>query len=275
MLTPPQRWLFFTAGLGSDDFEASAVRLVDQASSFKLFDTVKAFTTEEVKTLCPRLTEWYSEEELSGIKGFGWYTWKSKLADLVIREHLLGEFDGYVYLDSGCEFFLSGFSKRRLQTMMMSASKNHATLFTIPTPEIWHTKNAVLEIFGNSDAFVRTDQFQSGSWLITNSDVGKGLVKRWEEIASISPNMTDESPSLNGENIDFKVHRYDQAIFSMVCKELGLLPSKYVVPGSNQSWRYYIRAFFYPFWWARNRTGESIVPKFLRTLGRLTAGVSR
>ena len=275
MLTPPQRWLFFTAGLGSDDFESSALRLVNQARSFELFDTVKAFTTEEVKLLCPRLTEWYSEEELPELKGFGWYTWKSKLADLVVREHLLGEFDGYLYLDAGCEFFLSGFSKRRLQSMMLNASQNNTTLFTIPTPEIWHTKNAVLQIFEGSEAFVRTDQFQSGSWLITNSDVGKELVKRWEEIASISPIMTDESPSLDGENIDFRVHRYDQAIFSMVCKDLGLRPTKYVIPGSNQSLKYFVRAYFYPFWWARNRTGQSIIPNFLRTLGRLTAGVSR
>lgn len=270
MSDKPHRWLFFTAGLGSDDFEASAKRLAEQANSFGIFETVKAFTTDEVKSLCPRLSQWYVEEDLANIKGFGWYTWKSKLADLIIREELLGKFDGYMYLDSGCELFLSGFSKNRLKAMMESAITNDATLFTIPTPEIWHTKKNVLDLFEESQEHAQTYQFQSGSWLVSNSAKCKQLVKRWEEIAKISPEMTDETLSKGGENSDYKVHRYDQAIFSMVCKEIGFQSSNYVIPGSNQSAKYLLRAFFYPFWWARNRTGTTVIPSFMTTLGRFS-----
>lgn len=275
MLTTPKRWLFFTAGLGSLEFEASANRLTNQAKSFDVFDTVKAFTTSEVKQLCPRLTTWYLDEDLAQIKGFGWYTWKSKLADLVVREQILGEFDGYMYLDSGCEMFLSRFSKKRLQEMMSHAITNDATLFTIPTPEIWHTKRDIFNHFDNAPIFQRTDQIQSGSWLIGNSEKGKGLVRRWEELAAISPSMTDESPSLKGEFEEFKVHRYDQAIFSMVSKELRILPTTSIIPGSNQSWRYFLRAFFFPFWWARNRKGETVIPRMLMFAGKLTIGLPR
>ncbi len=274
-MSESQRWLFFTAGIGTPEYESSAERLVTQAKSFNLFHTVKAFSTSEVNELCPRLEEWYSPEDLAGIKGYGWYTWKSKLADLVVREEILGSFDGYMYLDSGCEFFLSRMSKRRLESMMENALINQATLFTIPTPEIWHTKKDLLDLFQYSENECKTNQFQSGSWLLSNSEKSKELVRRWEETASLGPHMTDESPSRNGEYQEFKVHRYDQAIFSLVCKNLELEPSHHVVPGSNQSWKYFIRAFSYPFWWARNRTGQTVIPNFMRKLGRLSVGSPR
>lgn len=269
-----KRWLFFTAGLGTAEFESSAFRLASQAASFKIFDTVKVFTTDEVMLLCSRLSEWYPEQDLSEIKGFGWYTWKSKLADLVVRDQILGRYDGYMYLDSGCEMFLSVLSKRRLIRMMEQAGATGATLFTIPTPEVWHTKKDVLELFMNADVFALSNQFQSGSWLLNDSETSKSLVNRWESLAAISPQMTDESLSKSGEYPEFRVHRYDQAIFSMVCKELGLSPSKHVIPGSTQSWKYLTRAFSYPFWWSRNRTGGSVVPRFMMEIGKFSLKAS-
>ena len=269
-MSKKNKWLFFTAGLGSPDFEASATRLVEQAASFELFDTVKAFTTEEVLELCPRLTKWYGVESLTQIKGYGWYTWKPTLADLVIRQKMLGEFDGFMYLDSGCEMFLSSMSKKRLASMMDNAISHGATLFAIPTPEIWHSKNDLLKIYNCTDDQILSNQFQSGSWLLSNSENSLRLVQKWEEVASKGPHMTDESPSVSGENVDFKVHRYDQAIFSLTCKELGFSPSRHKIPGSNQSYKYLIRAFTYPFWWSRNRYGKSVIPKFLVTLGKIS-----
>jgi hypothetical protein len=264
------KWLFFTVGLGSRDFEESAQRLASQASTLNLFSEVKAFTTSEVIELCPRLSTWYSIKDLPNIKGFGWYTWKSKIADLVVREKILGDFDGYMYLDSGCEIFPSYFSKKRLQSMMSFALSNGATLFTIPTPEVWHTKKDVLSYFPNYESNLWSNQIQSGSWLLKSGEVSSQLTKKWEEIAAMSPEMTNEDVSRGGELPDFKVHRYDQSIFSLVCKDMSLKVSNHVIPGSNQSVKYLIRAFSYPFWWSRNRTGTSVVPVYIRNLGLFT-----
>ena len=31
-----------------------------------------------------------------------------------------------------------------------------------------------------------------------------------------------------------------------------------------------VRGYFYPFWWARNRTGNTIIPKLMITLGKIS-----
>ena len=82
--------------------------------------------------------------------------------------------------------------------------------------------------------------------------------------------MTDESPSILPESQDFIIHRYDQSIFSLLAKSLGYTPITDTPPGQTNSFRGKMRAFFFPFWWARNRTGQSIIPKFMQIAGRLT-----
>jgi hypothetical protein len=263
------KWLFFTAGLGSSNFKAAAKRLASQAESFHVFSKIKVFEEAEVLECCPRLLDWYSKEDLANIKGYGWYSWKSKLADLVIREELLGEFDGYFYLDAGCEMYNSVLSRGRLFRYLEHAQKYNATLFSIPTPEFWFTKRKVLEAFSGWESHALTPQLQSGSWFFGNSVTSKNVVKLWDSIASKGPFMTDESLSEPCEFPGFKVHRYDQSIFSMACKTLNLTSLKETPPGSNTSLSYYVRALSYPFWWSRNRTGLSSIPPTLQLFSKV------
>jgi len=268
-------WLFFTIGVGGPEFEAAADRLASQMSAFNIFSEIRVFKTAEILRLCPRLSEWYSEDELFTSKGFGWYTWKSKISDLVVREKYLGQFDGYFYLDAGCEGFLSVASKIRLESFCRNATKNGSTLFSIPTPEVWHSKKLVLEHLKVSSKDLYTPQFQSGSWFLSDCPDSEFIVKQWEMVMSIGPEFSDESISPNSEYSEFKVHRYDQSAFSLICKSYNLNACEKTPPGSVPSIKYYIRAFSYPFWWARNRTGEKVAPRLLRLLGKLSVGEFR
>ena len=43
-----KRWLFITAGLGSENFQDAALRLVKQAESFEVFDHCHAVLNDEI-----------------------------------------------------------------------------------------------------------------------------------------------------------------------------------------------------------------------------------
>ena len=261
--------LFVTAGLGGKSFEDAADRLVAQASTFEFFTELHAIKEEEIFQICPRILNWFENSELQQVKGFGWYTWKATIAYKAIVEKRWGEFDLVMYLDAGCEMFKSKQSKKRLQGYIHSAMNDGHTLFAIPTPERHFTKRDLFEYFSEISPEDESPQFQSGSWILkTNSN--EEFARRWEELSAVGVFMTDESPSQMGESPDFKIHRYDQSIFSLLAKSFGYKANSDVPPGSATSVRAKVRGFFYPFWWARNRTGETIIPSLMFKLGKAT-----
>jgi hypothetical protein len=261
--------LFLTAGVGGSMFEQAADRLINQASHFGIFTRLHAVKESELVEICPRLLDWFSITELRSTKGFGWYTWKATLAYEGIVTKRWGEFDLVMYLDAGCEMFRSSFSQKRLMSYLDHAYQKGNTLFSIETPEMEYTKRDLFEYFPNLDANDRSSQFQSGSWILRR-DASAEFVSLWESFSKKGLHMTDESPSILPESQDFIIHRYDQSIFSLLAKSLGYTPITDTPPGQTNSFRGKMRAFFFPFWWARNRTGQSIIPKFMQIAGRLT-----
>ena len=261
--------LFVTAGLGGSSFEEAADRLVNQAQSFGLFDRLHAVKEEEVLEICPRLVEWFSLGELRSTKGFGWYTWKATIAFEAIVEKRWGDFDLVMYLDAGCEMFHSSFSQKRLEDYIIHATKFGNTLFAIPTPEMVYTKRDLFDYFPNLNANDTTNQFQSGSWIL-KMDASLEFVSAWESLSSLGIHMTDESPSKKTEDDRFLVHRYDQSIFSLLAKSFGFTPISDTPPGNTQTFQAKIRAFFFPFWWTRNRTGMTVIPIFMQKAAKLS-----
>jgi len=263
------RWICITAGVGSKSFEEAAIRLVEQVEAFNIFDKTYAVLTDELHEICPDLFEWFPKDEISDIKGYGWYAWKSAIS-LAALSGRWGDFDGIAYFDSGCEFFLSRPSKKRLLKYIAEANKNGHCFFSIETPEICYTKRDLFEYFPKISTADRTNQFQSGSWFLSKSTALE-FIPKWNEVVWVAPHQVDESQSTLIENSEFLVHRYDQSVFSLLAKTMSLNAFGEIPPGRSGSFQYYFRAFFYPFWWSRNRTGKTSIPRILQYLGRLTS----
>jgi hypothetical protein len=262
------KWICITAGVGSKSFEEAAIRLVEQVETFNVFDKTYAVLTDELHDICPDLFEWFPKDEISEIKGYGWYAWKSAIS-LAALSGRWGDFDGIAYFDSGCEFFLSRPSKKRLLKYIAEANKNGHCFFSIETPESCYTKRDLFDYFPSIDPLDRTNQFQSGSWFLSRPTATE-FIPKWNQIVWVGPHQVDESPSVLGESDGFQVHRYDQSVFSLLAKEMNLDAVSEIPPGKSGSLQFYFRAFFYPFWWSRNRTGVRSVPKLIQFFGKLT-----
>lgn len=265
-------WMFITAGVGSESFEQAADRLANQMSRYELFSKIRVFKTADVKYYCPELEIWYPEQDLSSIKGYGWYVWKSRFARVALKEN--PDVDGIMYLDAGCEALPNFFSKKHLMTMMKLAQTRGACVFWIPTPEICYTKKSILERFDLNPVNLDPYQFQSGSWLFS-TDVGNRFICEWDTVVWEDKSYCDESKSVGGELPEFVVNRYDQSIFSPLVRKYGFAAYKKIPPGDIGSIGSRIRFLFFPFAWARNRTGISLASSFELMISRLTLKLFR
>ena len=264
-------WTFITAGVGTKDFEAAADRLAESIAKFEMFDHIQTYKTSDVLSYAPEITNWYSINELERLKGYGWYVWKSRFALQAISKGF-GDGDGVMYLDAGCEAFLSSFSKKRLQHYMKIAEETGACLFKIPTPERNYSKSLVINRFFDvklTDEY----QFQSGSWLLTGA-LAREFIAKWDSIVWEDRRFTDESLSPGGEIDGFVCNRYDQAVFSMVARSYLLNDCGDVPPGDISRRKPMLRLFVYPFAWARNRSGRSTVPTLMRISGMITVALT-
>ncbi len=260
-------WIFITAGVGSEDFENAAARLAEQMMGFGVFSNVRVFKTSDVEKYCPELKIWYPNQEFESLKGYGWYVWKSRFAKIALDQ--FPEADGIMYLDAGCEALPNVFSKRTLLKFINLASTEGACVFKIPTPEIHYTKRLLLSRFKFNPEDLDGYQFQSGSWLFSR-EIGTKFIHEWDRVVWEDKRYCDESESPGGEHPDFKINRYDQSVYSPLVRRYGFSAYNRMPPGRITGTRGGIRLFFFPFAWARNRSGLTQIKPLDKFLAQAT-----
>ena len=258
------RWLVLTSGMGSEDFEAAAARVVSQATRLPGVTRAIAVTTKDLPEVCPKTTEMYGHLQNRVHRGWGYWAYKSEIIARAFDGYW-GEFDGYVWIDSGCEVFVNPISAQRFLRFQQRALQTGASVFTLKTPESLYTKNLLFREFSDLDPLDSTDQIQNTFYLLSG-DKGKKIATRWLKTTLISTAHSDDSISAGSEPIGFVRNTGDQSVFSLVCKSEGVTPMKYTPATGANSRIGKIRALSHPIWVSRNRTGKSVIPKFLQKL---------
>jgi hypothetical protein len=104
------------------------------------------------------------------------------------------------------------------------------------------------------------NQIQS-TWLIAYGPKGRKVIDEWLSLVLENEENFNLLESPQGEFPEFVEHRYDQSIFSLVCKANGIRPMKLRPTPGVGSWKTLCRAFFHPIWTSRNRNGKTSIPK--------------
>jgi len=257
--------IFLTAGFGSDDFKQAARRLSFQASSLGIFNEIVIVDENALRIVCPSIYTWYTTEELRNTAGFGYFIWQPALLDAAL-EGYWGDFDLIVYMDAGCEI-LPGFrSKRIFNQLLKKALNNGCVAFAIDTPELQYSKAEVVSLFPNIPSDRLKNQIQAGT-LFISKEKGKILVNKWNQLTQSDINLANEQ--LGNERQDFIAHRHSQSIFSILFKVSNFLEEELIIPFPRKSWLSKFKAIRFPIWWARNRTGQTVVPRLLRIIHRV------
>jgi len=156
-------------------------------------------------------------------RGFGLYTWKPHVLRRTLAALPAG--DLLVYADAGCSLNPEG--RERLEDYLELAAEQPAGVlaFSLPGHTIgeW-TKRAALVAAGCDDAATRrAEMVLAGILVVRAGPDALDLAREWEtRMADLR--IVDDSPSPQGEHPEFRGHRHDQSIFTLLAHARGLRP---------------------------------------------------
>lgn len=240
-------WVAVSFGSGNS-WSGARARLFNQLSQFS-FGAVEILDESWIESsdLMPSATKIFVKEHS---KGFGYWIWKPYLVKYILLKY--PECDGVFYLDVGCEFNVNTQSSSRFKGYMQTAINRGSFAFELSEPDLYWTSTLVIEEL-NAEKLAESNQISATTFLLKNSDSNIDFINEWIDLCS-KKNFTllMEEKSVNP---NFKKHRHDQSIFSLLWKRKNY----YSCPDESY-WapNWVTRGINYPIWATRNRLSISI-----------------
>jgi hypothetical protein len=125
-------------------------------------------------------------------------------------------------LDCGCEVFfhrrnkfLEFFEKVKTDLLIggLTRSENNE--------KKWNKMDVIEKIGVKEDILLDAPQRQAGVQILYICDKTRQLINEWYELTTEYHNI-DDSPSLLPNFPDFREHRHDQSVFSLLTKKYGI-----------------------------------------------------
>jgi hypothetical protein len=254
-------WVLVTAGLGEQNFQDAAERVVSQAKGLKMFSECLVLSDVNVEKNAFQITDRYPGLFSSSNWGYGYMTYKPA-ALLNLMDGTFGKFSGAVWVDAGCEIYPSYLNLIRFRYFILIAKRRGIACFTLDTPEYQYTKRELFDFFEVPDPISYGSQIQA-TWFLVYGEKGKRIMREWLECILENEEKFNFDVS-SDEYSDFIQHRNDQSIFSMVCKRNNIIPMRLKPTPGCGSWRTLLRGFFHPIWTSRNRSGVTTIPRIYR-----------
>jgi hypothetical protein len=248
-----------TAGLGTENFSAAAERLISQSKALYDFSLKIVLTSSNFSDLCPSTAKIYRKSLDVGNPGYGFWSWKPELV-YKVASGAFGAIDQVVWIDSGCELIANSLSKRVFQDRIATTFKDIGWFHALNSNDIQYSKELVIEKLPSIDRKLLEKPQIQANYFHLNALKSIELVEKWYKYSREINLMNLETKQ--EEDSSFKEHRSDQSLLSILAKSMSIPPNASNLP-TGQTRVSKIRGIVHPVWVSRNRTGISIVPKFL------------
>ena len=171
---------------------------------------------------------------VKGSRGFGYWCWRPQVVLQALRKMADGEI--LLYADAGCHLNPKGLPRLRDYLSMADESdfvafqgrsflgtENFDPLHHFNSVGMW-TKGDVLDFFGvrGNRAIIDSGQYSGGVFLVKKSPRSEGFYRRYFALVEEHFELLDDSPSKSPNLPEFREHRHDQAVFTLLCKEYGI-----------------------------------------------------
>lgn len=156
---------------------------------------------------------------MENTRGYGFWTWKPWILKETIKNANYG--DIIVYADAGCQIQNTPEAKARFQEYIAMLNDDKSWIrFQMHhhAENIW-TTDATLKYFNMKDS---SGQYMATIHILRVCDNSLALADAWCDIALNTELFTDNFNKQTTRS-DFKDHRHDQSVFSVLCK---ILPYK-------------------------------------------------
>ena len=224
---------FLSFGGGGDKYYYCLKNICSQAYDIKCFNTITGITDkvlEKESDFQEKHGEFVNECIKNNIRGYGCWIWKP----YIIKKQLekMDENDILVYADAGC--YINSRGRERLIEYFNIVNKSeygcigfkHNKEWTLSTPDIglkekdW-TKGSVFDYFdARKPEIYDTPQLIGGIHVMRKCDHVMKIVNLWYETCCQTDLLLDE-PKSKSSFPDFREHRHDQSIFSVIRKIYG------------------------------------------------------
>lgn len=234
---------------GDKRYKRSLARLRSQALTMNMYDEIIAYSPSDfeddiLSTLATHLSP--------NVRGYGYWSWKPYfiLKTLNAQEH-----DAVIHwMDAGC--WLNSAGRDRLQDYF-SMAFDHPTgilafqaenvsldpkLEFFSLPESRWSKGDLLDHFGVRDnpKIINSNQIEATTFFVRNSAFATRVIQQWMDIHLNSFHLTDDTPSIAPNHINFIEHRHDQSVLSILfklinVKTISAFETYYPVPDTSKS----------------------------------------
>ena len=203
-------------------------RIEGQAMKLNFFDDI--FINDE-NNLDHDFREFFKNKLVKGTRGYGYWVWKPQIILQALKKMQDG--DVLLYADVGCHINSSGLD--RMKYYFDRAKKTEKGLFVFQEEkrsedtnleyyqgnlESSFTKGDLFDYFGVRDnqMIYNTGQIAATCFFIVKSEQSIKIINEWLHVFKSNFSLADGSPSKSMNFEDYREHRHDQSIFSILCK---------------------------------------------------------
>jgi len=186
-------------------------RIMKEASDSRYFDVCKDMSSN-IDDFITKHQNFINQNK----RGYGFYIWKHKA---IIEEYkILKDDDILVWCDSGNT--IVKFNTKFLDYMNTLINKSGMLFFNIKYKEIsWNKMDLVNTIFNNDNDYINDilnkHQTTASIMMFRKCDNTTLYLNEVEKHSNVYHNLNDD-PSIIPNRIEYKEHRHDQSIFSLI-----------------------------------------------------------
>jgi len=220
-MSTSKKW-FITFGAGGDNYIDAGNRLVKQVKTLGLFDKTILYTEND---LIQDSYFWEKHKNfiLNNKRGYGYWLWKPYIIQKTLK--LMNENDILLYLDSGCEVRVC----KKQQMCDLFEYVNEDYIIGCPADVKLEREWTKRDLFSflNMDTmnYLNSVQQQAGALLILKNVKVTEMVTEWYNIGC-NYHLIDDTPSLLENANEFREHRHDQSIYSLLLKKYNIQSDK-------------------------------------------------
>lgn len=191
---------------GNERFVNSLKRIKKEFINTNLFRDVFAYTPEDFGI---DFKEKHTDFLTTNPRGYGYWLWKPYFVKKTLDS--MNDGDILVYADAGCK--ITGNLKPLLDFCYHS---EHKFIVAPNCPVTEFTKMDLYEECGTTyKDWIGKPSIEANRLIICKTKHTMNIIDEWWRLSQIYHNI-DDSPSIKPNSIDFKEHRHDQAILTLL-----------------------------------------------------------
>jgi hypothetical protein len=215
----PRNKVFVTFGGSTENYHNRVNNLCSQVYATRFFTNIVGITDHHLKN---DRTFWEKHGDFieSNPRGYGFWIWKPYIINKTLNQ--LNNNDILIYADAGCNINFSTLAsiERMNQYIEMVDNSTYGILsFQLEHKEYIYTKKTTLNTINNNPYDCNTGQCIATVIIMRKTEHTIHLMDEWLKYAE-NYNLINDMKTLE-EHPEFKDHRHDQSIFSLLVKKRG------------------------------------------------------